>query len=360
VPEDISRLPARQVLVTSIDSMPTRNRIASVAVAFRTQDYAASRQLVQSNLERTGTPMYYGLDGVAFYGGYFRLQTVDGMLELILPIILSVLTVFNTMRGSVYERKGELFVFNAVGLSPTHIRWLFLAEAAVYAVVGAVGGYLFAQSVGALLKLAGTSAGLSINYSSLSSVLVSVLIMAVVMLSSLYPAYVAARLAAPAASLSRRRSATRGDVLEVDLPFIFSGRERVGIVPFFTDWFEDFGEGSASEFFCSLPTTRVRVEADGRVSPVVETIVWLKPYDLGLSQGVELVVRHDPNTGDNVATVVISRLTGEHEAWERSSHAFVGLLRRRFLEWRAISEADHNQLFDRGRLILAQRLGVKI
>ena len=360
VPEDVSRLPARQVIITSIDSMPTRNRIVSVAVAFRPQDYATSRQLVQSNLERTGTPMYYGLDGVAFYGGYFRLQTVDGVLELILPIILSVLTVFNTMRGSVYERKNELFVFNAVGLSPTHIRWLFLAEAAVYAVVGAVGGYLFAQTIGALLKLAGTSAGLSINYSSLSAVLVSVLIMGVVMLSSLYPAYVAARLAAPAESLSRRRSAAVGDVLEVDLPFIFSGRERVGIVPFFTDWFEDYGEGSAGEFFCSRPTTRVRMEADGRVSPVVETIVWLKPYDLGLSQLVELVVRHDPNTGDNVATVVISRLTGEHEAWERSSHAFVGLLRRRFLEWRAISDEDHNLLFERGRQVLAARLGVKI
>ena len=64
-------------------------------------------------------------------------------------------------------------------------------------------------------------------------------------------------------------------MLEVDLPFIFSGRERVGIVPFFTDWFEDYGEGSAGEFFCSRPTTRVRMEADGRVSPVVETIVWL-------------------------------------------------------------------------------------
>jgi hypothetical protein len=359
VPEDISRLPARQVLITPIDSMPARSRIASVAVAFRPQDYATSRQLVQSNLERTGTPMYYGLDGVAFYGGYFRLQTVDGMLELILPIILSVLTVFNTMRGSVYERKGELFVFNAVGLSPTHIRWLFLAEAAVYAVVGAVGGYLFAQTVGALLKLAGTSAGLSINYSSLSAVMVSVLIMAVVMLSSLYPAYAAARLAAPAESLSRRRSTTPGDVLEVDLPFIFSGRERVGIVPFFTDWFEDFGEGSAGEFFCSRPATRVRVESDGRVSPVVETVVWLRPYDLGLSQRVELVVRHDPNTGDNVAAVVISRLTGEHGAWERSSHVFVGLLRRRFLEWRAISKEDHNRLFERGRVVLAARLGVK-
>lgn len=358
VPEDVSRLPARQVLITPIDAMPTRNRIVSIAVAFRSQDYSTSRGLVQSHLERAGTPLYYGLDGVAFYGGYFRLQTVEGVLELVLPIILSVLTVFNTMRGSVYERRGELFVFNAVGLSPTHIRWLFLAEAAVYAVVGAVGGYLFAQSVGELLKLAGTSAGLSINYSSLSSVLVSVLIMAVVMLSSLYPASVAARLAAPAESLSRKRSTAQGDVIEVDLPFIFSGRERVGIVPFFTDWFEDYGEGSAGDFFCSPPATRVRMESDGRISPLVETTVWLKPYDLGLSQIVELVVRHDPNTGDNVASVVIRRLTGEHEAWERSTHVFVGLLRRRFLEWRAISDADHDQLFERGRSLLASKLGV--
>jgi hypothetical protein len=260
--------------------------------------------------------------------------------------------VLNTMRGSVYERQSELYVFNAVGLSPNHIRSLFLAEASVYGVVGAVGGYLLAQGASTALKAAGLTAGLTMNYSSLASVLVSVVIIAVVLLSSLYPARLAAQLAAPAETMTRRRETAEGDALELDLPFTFNRRDRVAIVPYFVDWFENYGEGSAGEFFCSPPECGIRADAAGHAEPFVETTTWLKPYDLGVSQLVTLVVRRAPRTGDNVATVVMARKSGDKDSWERCAHAFIGLLRKRFLTWRAIPDEERQRLLERGRRML--------
>jgi len=353
IPEDVPRLAARKVVIAPADNMPTgAERTASIAVHFRGLDYAASRQLISSHLERTAEPAYYGIDGVAFFGGKFRMQSVEGLLDLLLPIIIAALTVMNTMRGSVYERRSELFVFNAVGLAPNHIRFLFLAEASVYAVVGVVGGYLLAQSSGSILKLLGLAGGLTINYTSLSAVAVSVVIMLVVFASSIFPARMAAQLAAPSETMTRKRETASADVMELELPFTFNKRDRIGVIPYFGDWFENYGEGSSGEFFCSRPIPSIRIGEDGHAMPCLTAITWLKPYDLGVSQTVDLVVQYNPKTSDNVARVIMTRKSGDHSSWERCNHRFIGLLRKRFLTWRAVSEADRKGLLERGRGLL--------
>lgn len=352
IPEDVPRLPGRDVVITPAEAMPVRTRTASIAVAFQGLDYAAARELITSHLERSAEPAYYGLDGVAFYGGRFRMQSLEGILDLLLPIVIAALTVLNTLRGSVYERRDELYVFNAVGLSPSHIRSLFVAEASVYAVVGAVGGYILAQGVGTGLRFLGLTGGLTMNYSSLSCVFVSLVIMLVVFVSSIFPARMAARLAAPAETMTRERHTATGDVMEIDLPFTFNHRDRVAIIPFFIDWFENYGEASSGEYFCSVPEYGVKAEQHEGAAPFVRTTTWLKPYDLAVSQAVELVVRHMPDSGDNVATVLMTRKSGDKESWERCCHAFIGLLRKRFLNWRAVPDDARSRLLERGRELL--------
>ncbi len=110
IPENVPRLPADRVVITPVEAMPSRTLAASVAVAFQGMDYRAARQALTTHLERSAEPTYYGLDGVAFYGGKFRMQSLEGVLDLILPIVIAALTVLNTMRGSVYERRSELYV----------------------------------------------------------------------------------------------------------------------------------------------------------------------------------------------------------------------------------------------------------
>jgi len=352
-PEDVQRLPGASVIMIPYRAMPERTLTASVAVALTDMEYAEAREVITSHLERSGMPGYYGIDGIAFYGGKLRQRSVEGILDLLLPIIIAALTVLNTMRGSVYERRDEIYVFNSVGLSPTHIRALFLAEASVYAVVGAVGGYLLAQGIGTAAQALGIAGGLSMNYSSMASIVVSFVIMGVVFVSSAFPARMAARLAAPAESMTRERHTAAGDVMEIDLPFMFNARDRVAVIPYFMDWFENFGEGSSGEFTCRPPVAGIATGQPGDdAMPVVTTTTWLKPYDLGVSQRVEVAVRHIAETGDNVATVTMTRLSGDTENWERCCYAFIGQLRKRFLTWRGIPPAEREHLFERGRQVL--------
>lgn len=353
IPQNTPRLSARKVVITPRENMPAgAARMPSIAIKLKNLDYGAARTLIGSHLERTGQPAYYGLDGIAFFGGKFRMSSVEGLLDLVLPLIIAALTVLNTMRGSVYERRSELFVFNAVGLAPNHIRFLFLAEASVYAVVGVVGGYLLAQSSGTMLKLIGLAGGLTINYSSLSAVAVSVVIMLVVFLSSLIPARMAARIAAPSETMTLKRRVATSDEETLELPFTFNKRDRIGIIPYFADWLGNYGEGSAGEFFCSPPVATVTLDAAGHPMPCLTTTTWLKPYDLGVSQKVDVIVRLDSKTGDNVAVVVMTRLSGDRDSWDRCRHAFIRLLRKRFLTWRAVSDDDRKLLLERGRKLL--------
>jgi hypothetical protein len=364
LPEDQPRLPGEDVLIMPYEGMAQKERVASIAVKLTADKetgealpYREAREVIEGYLERSGEASFFGLDEVAFYGGRFRSNSMEGFLDLLLPILLSALTVLNTMRGSVYERRNELYVFNAVGLAPNHIRFLFLAEACVYAVVGAVGGYLLAQGIGTGLDLLGVKQmlGLSLNYSSLSVVFVTLVIMAVVFLSSIFPARMASQLAAPAETMTRERESSEGDQIELDLPFVFNRRDRIAIIPYFVDWFENFGEGSSGEFFCSPPEVGARAEGEGHAAPFVRSTTWLKPYDLGVSQEVEVIVRHDEESGDNIATAVMTRKSGDRESWERCCYAFIGLLRKRFLTWRAVGSEDREYLLERGRRLIEEQ-----
>lgn len=350
---DVDRLPAESVVITPREAMPTSARVASVAVAFTgVEEYSERRELIDSYLERSGQKAYYGLEDRAYFGGRLRRGSLRGLIDLILPIIIAALTVLNTMHGSVYERRSELYVFNAVGLSPRHILWLFLAEALVYAVVGVVGGYLVAQGVGALINNLDLLAGLTMNYSSLSGIVVALVIILVVIVSAMFPARMASRLAAPAESMTRHRESSEQGVMELELPFTFNKRDRVAIIPYFMTWFEGYGEGSAGDFFCSPPEAGIRVSDDGNAEPYVRTQAWLKPYDLGVSQTVDLAVHRDPETGDNVARVLMQRESGDVDSWERCVHRFIGHLRKRLLTWRGVTDEDRARLLEQGRDLL--------
>ena len=59
------------------------------------------------------------------------------------------------MLGSVFERVKEIHVFSSIGLNATNIGTLFMAEAFVYAILGAVSGYVVGQLVSKFLTMAG-------------------------------------------------------------------------------------------------------------------------------------------------------------------------------------------------------------
>ena len=102
------------------------------------------------------------------------------------------------MRGSVYERSSEIFVYNAVGIAPRYVFFMFMAEAMVYAVVGSVLGFLLSQGVGRVLTELGWTGGLNMTYASLPTIYASLTIVAAVFISTYFPARSAMNIAKPA------------------------------------------------------------------------------------------------------------------------------------------------------------------
>ena len=81
-------------------------------------------------------------EGIKYFhtGSYVE---VKGAAELLLPLVMAGLNVGMVMLNSVYERRKELKTLLVLGLNPTHIGLLFVAEAVILGMVGGSLGYLF-------------------------------------------------------------------------------------------------------------------------------------------------------------------------------------------------------------------------
>ncbi len=380
--DDDPRLPSSGAIIAPIYKTFTgisnaRTRLISVAIDLganrrsgAAMGYKATRDIIDRYLEQSGQTAYYGIDGVAYYGKRTRERSMAGILDLLIPLVIAAMTVLNTMRGSVYERKDEIFVYNAVGIAPKYIFAMFFSEAFVYSVVGSVLGFILSQGTGMLLSAIGFTGGLKMTFTTLNTIYASLAIMAAVFLSTLFPALSAMDIAAPAEESGWKMPEPEGDRLRMVLPFTFDKRDRVAVIEFFFRYFSDHGEGSSGPFFAGAPAIDVisavpraptRAENAEKKSeaskapaapesvPCLDVTVWLKPFDLGVSQRIRIDLPRDPETGEYLAWATMERLSGSRESWMRLNQPFVGCLRRQFLHWRAVTPPERQELFERAR-----------
>ncbi len=330
-------------------------RRTSVALWLRDRDtggelpYKQARQEIDFYLEQSGRVTHYGLEGVSYRGQRARQTSFAGVLELIIPLVIAALTVLNTMRGSVYERREEIFVYNAVGIAPRFVFAMFFAEAFVYAVVGSVLGYVLSQGVGKVLTTLELTGGLNMTFTSLNTVTASLAMMLCVFLSTLFPALSAMRIAAPAEDAGWTLPEPQGDDLSMLLPFTFDPTARVAVLEFLERFFLDHGEGSSGTFFCSPPRMAIHEQTDpldheGYI-PGLQCTVWLKPFDLGVSQRLTIALPTDPQTREYIARLTLTRLSGTRESWVRLNKVFLGRLRQHFLHWRAVGSDEKREMF---------------
>ena len=332
-------------------------RTASVAVGMDGASYTDARREISSYLEQTGQECSYGLDGTAFVGRRARARSMAGVADLLIPLVIAALTVLNTMKGSVYERRDEIFVYNAVGIAPRYVFFMFVAEALVYSVVGAVLGYLLSQGTGRLLMAFGRTGGLNLNFATASTIYASLAIAAAALLSTWFPARTAMEIARPADNAGwKLPSQDAQGQIAVQLPFTFGKRDRIAVLAFLHDYFDSYGEGSSGPFFAGEPVLRLADRpddlADGACIPALEVRVWLRPFDLGVSQKCVIELGTDRDTGEFVATMALTRLTGTRDACQRLSRPFVADVRRRFLIWRAVPEDQKAELFAKAKALL--------
>ena len=291
----------------------------------------------------TGTALSYS-SGATLY---------SGMAAILIPLLITVLIVLNTMIGSVFERKREIGVYTSVGLAPSHVAFLFVAEAMAFAVISVVMGYLLAQTVSRFLAGTPLWAGMTANYSSLAGVAAMLLVMAVVLLSVIYPSRVAARIAIPDVNRSWTMPPAGSGPLEITLPFLVRLTEQECLGGFLLEYYEshvDISHGRFSaadlnlEFAC--PMDPVRGESLRCFS--MNLRVWLAPFDFGVRQHVALTCCPAPDYPKFLEIRVrLSRETGEKGVWHRLNKSFVNDLRKQLLIWRAQNPASRQSCADR-------------
>jgi hypothetical protein len=270
----------------------------------------------------------------------------SGVPNIIIPLLISILIVLNTMISSVYERKNEIGIYTSVGLAPSHVGFLFVAEAMALAVISVVLGYLLAQVSAAFLAETSFWEGITVNYSSTAGVAAMILVIGVVLISVIYPSRVAARIAIPDVNRSFELPEPADDTIETNLPFFMKPEEHESVGGFLFNYFtghQDISHGRFSTGRVDL----VPAEGGGRQpAPVhLQARVWLAPFDFGIMQRADILFVRAPDQEDFLTIKLkISRESGEKSQWLRINKMFIHQLRKQLLIWRSMDKAVHEQL----------------
>ncbi len=291
--------------------------------------------------------------GVYYIGSGYR-TSIGGMAMLIIPLLIASTIILNTMLGSVFERKKEIAVFNAVGLNPTHIGLFFLAESFVYGIIGSVGGYLIGQISSILLNRYRLIEDINLNFSSLGVAYVIVFTISIVLLSTLYPAVVATKAAVPSGQRKWSMPPHDGSVMEVVFPFIYQPKIVVGIMGYIHEYFTQFTEASTSDLVAEERGRESDQDDAGRPLYRLTYHVALAPFDLGVTQTVLFTAAFDDRVDAFRVVMRVTRESGQDSNWVTTNKPFLERLRKLLLHWRNMKPAEHGAYSRTGMALFAE------
>lgn len=323
------------------------------------------RHLVQ----RFNLPVFAGnIDGVWFFSPTSTLS-YSGVPNILIPLIISIFIVLNTMISSVYERRNEIAVYTSVGLAPTHVAFLFIAEAMALAVISVVLGYLLAQVSTALFAATSFWAGITVNYSSLAGVAAMILVIIVVLISVIYPSRVAAQIAIPDVKRSFKLPAPVDNRIVVTLPFFMKFEEHESIGGYIHSYLaghRDISHGTFSTgpvniiFSCTTVDEIKQMVVDAEEPSAlncmhIRTNVWLAPFDFGIMQKVDIqFCPARDNSNYLEIKITLQRYSGELAMWKRINKVFIHDIRKQLLIWRALDDAGHHHYAKLLREVIAE------
>ncbi|MCS7180390.1 MAG: hypothetical protein NZ891_03460, partial [bacterium] len=232
---------------------------------------------------------------------------------------------------------------------------LFFAESLVYAVLGAVSGYLLGQIIIKILMNAELLKGLVLNYSSLSAVISTIIIVLTVLLSTLYPARKASQMAVPDVTRKWILPPPKGDDWEFEFPFTVSEYEVLGLATFLTEYFNTYQDVSLGNFYTNGAKLKYEKEPSGKNKYIVETNIWLAPFDLGVSQQFNMFFQPLGQYNFYTINLLMKRTSGESTDWRRLNRRFLDGIRKQFLIWRTVSSEIKKEYEQQGK----NNLGLK-
>jgi len=348
------------IVPASVSRVLSNGSLRSVEVGLEDQAQveAAGAELAK----RFSLAMFAGYDDGVRLVTAGNLSSVSGAGQVAIPLALAGLIIFNTMMGSIAERKREIHVYTSLGLAPMHVGALFVAEALTYGLIGTVFGYVIGQGVGtALLKL-GWLGDVTLNYSGTSAILTMGLILLIVLISALVPARLASRIAAPSIDRTWQVPRPQGDEIRAALPFTINKTAADGALAYLAQFFQEHREGSIGKFSAG-DVEVVPPAGDGSDSSrAIQTLIWLTPFDLGVRQRLKLCIR-PPSAGSAQADhpdifeveVLLHRLSGDDASWYRMNRTFLTELRKQFLQWRSLTPQRMREYVEESRALFAPR-----
>jgi ABC-type lipoprotein release transport system permease subunit len=324
-------------------------------VGFRLQNQQQVQAVSEELSRRLSLATYAGYDDGVRLVVAGNLSSVSGFSQIAVPLLLAGLIIFNTMMGSIAERRREIHVYTSLGLAPLHVGGLFLAEAMTYGLVGTVFGYILGQGIGTLMLKLGWLGTVTLNYSGTSAILTMGLILLVVLLSAIIPARLASKIAAPSIDRTWKVPQPHDGQIRAELPFTINRTAADGALAYLAEYFESHREGSIGKFSSDkIEPFWTDEPASGAASRGLKTTVWLTPYDVGVRQRVTLRIHTGAHPDIYEVEVLLQRLSGDDGNWHRMNKTFLTELRKQFLQWRSLVPAQmlkyvqqSKQLFDR-------------
>ncbi|MBU1453660.1 MAG: ABC transporter permease, partial [Proteobacteria bacterium] len=361
-------IPASQIAIIPATTLLTMGgKLKNLAVL--PQENESISGTAERLVDRFSMAIFAGeKDGVWLYNQSDAIQ-YSGLPNIVIPLLISIFIVLNTMISSVYERKNEIAIYTSVGLAPSHVSFLFVAEALALAVISVVMGYLFAQVSASLFADTRLWAGLTVNYSSMAGVAAMILVIGVVLLSVIYPSRLAAQIAIPDVNSSFTLPKPVNNRITVTLPFFMKYDEHDSIGGFIYSYFishQDvshgiFSTGPVDLIFscCNIDQMKKLVQDAEKPHEIhctyIRSKVWLAPFDFGIMQWVD--IQFCPVEGDTTyleIKVTMERRSGEEQVWQRINTSFLHNLRKQLLIWRSIDDASHKHFSEQFRQIAAK------
>jgi hypothetical protein len=325
-------------------------RSIAVRVSDDEHDDEAVKNVSDELARRFAVALYAGYaDGVRMVSAG-NLTSVSGAGQVAIPLAIAGLIIFNTMMGSIAERRREIHVYTSLGLAPLHVGGLFVAEALTYGLIGTVFGYVIGQGVGTLLLKLGWLGHVTLNYSGTAAILTMGLILLIVFLSALVPARLASRLAAPSIERSWKVPLPADGQILAQLPFTINKTAADGALAYLADFFAAHREGTIGKFSADAVEVFSAEESRG-----LKTTIWLTPFDLGIRQKLTLKIHPGQFADIYEVHVALDRLSGDDGSWYRMNRTFLTELRKQFLQWRSLSPQKMLAYVEESRRLFATK-----
>lgn len=321
-----------------------------MSIAIKVFDKSIVESLAIGFAYKTAFDVFYGLNEELHSIRSRQLIQVIGLSHLFIPIIIGSLTTLSLMLSAVAERRREIQIYNAVGMSPSHIMQMFIIESLSYAMPAATIGYLSGiLYTNILIRLGAFPQDLYPNFSSFIILIVLAIEIAMIISAAMYPSLSLSRIAVP--SLARRWKVTKptGDTWVIPLPFTALEGEVDGLLEYFREYLTGYSLERYGTFYTESCDYQGEITEKGDRIKKLIAHVRLAPYDLGIEQNAIMIGVCKADGEIYTFELNLQRIRGYRDQWITSNMPFIDAIRKQWLMWRALPPSEREKYIRRAK-----------